>query len=417
MPSVISQSETVRLVSSLDGETLRNDFAGFAEIGRSAAGGYDRIAYSAADRAARNWVIEEMRAVGLDVREDAVGNVIGRLEGADPGRKAIAMGSHTDSVPSGGNYDGVLGVLGGLACLRTLQAQGVRLRHPVELIDFAAEEATMPGGTVGSRAMAGLLPPEMLDVAAFDGKTLAEHMHAFGLDPAHWQRAQRTADAFAAYLELHIEQGGVLEAEHIPVGVVAGIVGIRRYAVTYHGIANHAGTTPMAARRDALVFAAPFVGEVQRIAIAHGIVGTIGTLQIYPAAPSVIPGQVRLDVEIRAITQALLDGAETELRDVAERSGAEFARVSDKQPVTSAPDVMRAMSDACKQLGIPHKTMPSGAGHDAMCFATLAPQGMIFVPSRAGISHAPEEFTEHDHCVAGARVLLGTLLGIDAAFE
>jgi N-carbamoyl-L-amino-acid hydrolase len=417
MPSVISQSETVRLVSRLDGEALRRDFAAFAEIGRSEAGGYDRIAYSAADRVARDWLIEEMRAIGLDVREDAVGNVIGRLQGSDPACRAIAMGSHTDSVPSGGNYDGVLGVLGGLAVLRTLQAEGVKLRHPLELIDFAGEEATMPGGTVGSRAMAGLLPPEMLDVAAFDGRTLAEHMRAFGLDPTQWRRAQRTADDFSVYLELHIEQGGVLEAEDVPVGVVAGIVGIRRYAVTYRGIANHAGTTPMAARRDALVFAAPYIGEVRRIAIAHGIVGTIGTLHVSPAAPSVIPGQVRLDVEIRAITEALLDGAEAELREVAERSGAAFTPVSAKRPVTSAPDVMHAMNEACTHLGIAHKTMPSGAGHDAMCIATLAPQGMIFVPSRAGISHAPEEFTEHEHCVAGARVLLGTLLGIDATFE
>ncbi len=285
-----------------------------------------------------------MRAIGLDVREDAVGNVIGRREGTDPSCKAIAMGSHTDSVPSGGNYDGVLGVLGGLAALRTLLDHNVQLRHPVELIDFAAEEATMPGGTVGSRAMAGLLPPELLEAKAFDGQTLAEHMRAFGLDPAHWRRAQRAADDFAAYLELHIEQGGVLEAEGIPIGVVAGIVGIRRYAVTYHGIANHAGTTPMAARKDALVFAAPFIGEVQRVAIAHGIVGTIGTLQIFPAAPSVIPGAVRLDVEIRAISEALLDGAEAELRAVAERSGATFAPVSDKHPVRSAPDIMRDMT-------------------------------------------------------------------------
>lgn len=417
MSSTISQGDTTSLIAALDGEHLGRDFAAFAEIGRSQAGGYDRIAYSPADREARDWLVREMRAIGLDVREDAVGNVIGRQAGSDPHRRAIALGSHTDSVPSGGNYDGVLGVLGGLAVLRTLHARGVRLRHPVELIDFAAEEATMPGGTVGSRAMAGLLPAELLDAEAFDGQTLAAHMRAFGLDPARWSGAQREPDAFAAYLELHIEQGGVLEAEGLPIGVVAGIVGIRRYAVTYHGIANHAGTTPMAVRRDALVFAAPFIGEVRRIAVDHGIVGTIGTLHVSPAAPSVIPGEVRLDVEIRALDPALLDAAEAELRAVAERGGATFVRVSSKQPVTSAPDVMRCMNDTVARLGIPHKTLPSGAGHDAMCIATLAPQGMIFVPSRAGISHAPEEFTEHEQCVAGARVLLGSLLALDAAFE
>lgn len=413
MRKLVPQNETAH---ALDGEHLRRDFAAFAEIGRAAGGGYERIAYSAADRQARDWLIREMRAVGLTVREDEIGNVIGRLEGSDPACAAIAMGSHTDSVPSGGNYDGVLGILGGLACLRTIRREGIRLTHPVELIDFAAEEATMPGGTVGSRAMAGLLPDAMLAARAFDGRTLADHLRDFGLDPAHAGRARRPREAFAAYLELHIEQGGVLEAEGLPIGVVEGIVGIRRFAVTFHGIANHAGTTPMAARRDALVAAAPFIGEVQRIAIAHGIVGTIGTLQIFPGAPSVIPGEVRLDVEMRAITDAALDGAERELREVAQRSGAVVAAVSDKGAVASTPGIMQLMHATCEALAIPHKTMPSGAGHDAMCIATLAPQGMIFVPSRGGVSHAPDEFTEHEDCVAGARVLLGTLLRVDAEF-
>ncbi len=185
--------------------------------------------------------------------------------------------------------------------------------------------------------------------------------------------------------------------------MVEGIVGIRHFAVTYRGVANHAGTTPMAARKDALVDAAPYIAEVHRIAIAHGIVGTVGTLQIYPGAPSVIPGEVRLDVEIRAIAEASLDAAERELREVAERSGATVAAVSEKAGVTSTPSIMNVMRETCAALDIPYKTMPSGAGHDAMCIATLAPQGMIFVPSRDGVSHAPGEFTEHEHCVAGAR--------------
>jgi beta-ureidopropionase / N-carbamoyl-L-amino-acid hydrolase len=417
MKRLVPQTETDRAALALDGEHLRRDVDAFAEIGRAAAGGgYDRIAYSPADRQARDWLIREMRAAALTVREDEVGNVIGRLEGSGAASGALVMGSHTDSVPNGGNYDGVLGVLGGLACLRTIQQQGRKLRHAVELIDFAAEEATMPGGTVGSRAMAGLLSATMIESRAFDGRTLAEHMRDFGLDPALAARARRPREDFAAYLELHIEQGGVLEAEGLPIGVVEGIVGIRRFAVTYHGVANHAGTTPMAARKDALVYAAPFITEVQRIAIAHGIVGTIGTLQIFPGAPSVIPGEVRLDVEIRAIAEASLDAAERELREVAQGSGATVAAVSEKSGVTSTPSIMSIMHDTCIALDIPHKTMPSGAGHDAMCIATLAPQGMIFVPSREGISHAPGEFTEHEHCVAGTRALLGTLLRVDAAF-
>ncbi len=199
MKKLVPQNETDQAARALDGEHLRRDFEAFAEIGRAEGGGYDRIAYSPADRAARNWLIREMRSVGLAVREDEVGNVIGRLEGSEPSRGAIAMGSHTDSVPSGGNYDGVLGVLGGLACLRTIQNERLTLRHPVELIDFAAEEATMPGGTVGSRAMAGLLPEAMIGTKAFDGRTLAEHLRDFGLDPALTARARRPREAFAAY--------------------------------------------------------------------------------------------------------------------------------------------------------------------------------------------------------------------------
>lgn len=416
MDRTVPQNETKRIADRLDGDRLGRDFAAFAEIGRSPAGGYDRLAYSPADRAARDWLRREMAGAGLTVREDAIGNVIGRREGTERGLAAIALGSHTDSVPSGGNYDGVLGVLGGLAALRTLHDAGVALRHPVELIDFAAEEATMPGGTVGSRAMAGLLAPELIAAQAIDGRTLAEHLRDFGLDPARIHEAERPRDAFAAYLELHIEQGGVLEAAALPIGVVEGIVGIRRYAIVFHGVANHAGTTPMAARKDALVAAAPYIGEVRRIALDRGIVGTIGTLQIHPGAPSVIPGEVRLDVEIRAIAEDALDAAERELLAVAERMGATPRVVSRKGGATSAPGIMELLRATCDELAIPHMTMPSGAGHDAMCIATLAPQGMIFVPSRGGISHAPDEFTEHADCVAGARALLGTLLRVDAAF-
>ena len=400
----------------LDEEALARDFAAIGEIGRSPLGGYDRIAYSAADREARDWLVGAMRELGLDVREDAIGNVIGRYPGTEA-RAPIAIGSHTDSVPSGGNYDGILGILGGLAALRTVIANGVRLRHPIELIDFAGEEATMPGGTVGSRAMAGLLPPGAIDAPAFDGRTLGEHLRAFGLEPARIHEAQRPRSSFAAYLELHVEQGGVLEAEGISIGVVTGIVGIRRYTVTFNGAANHAGTTPMLGRRDALVAGAPYVSEVRRIAIEHEIVGTVGMLHVEPGAPSVIPGRVVFELEIRGLDPVALDAAETALAGSAAKMGAEFTQISAKSPTESAREIMDCVDSACEELALPRRTMPSGAGHDAMCIAALAPQGMIFVPSRDGISHAPAEFTEHRDCVAGARVLLGTLLAADATFE
>ena len=405
-----------RLAELLDADALARDFGAIGQIGRSPRGGYDRIAYSPADRAARDWLIAQMQALGLDVREDAIGNVVGRYPGTEQ-RAPIAIGSHTDSVPSGGNYDGILGILGGLAALRTLVAHGVQCRHPIELIDFAAEEATMPGGTVGSRAMAGLLPPSALDAPAIDGRPLAEHLRDFGLDPARINEARRSRSSFAAYLELHVEQGGVLETEGIPIGVVTGIVGIRRYTVTFVGVPNHAGTTPMLARRDALVAAAPYVGEVRRIAIEHEIVGTVGMLHLSPGAPSVIPGRVELELEIRGLDPSALDAAERDLAASAERLGAAFTRISAKPPAASTRAIMDCVAAACDELQLARRVMPSGAGHDAMCIAALAPQGMIFVPSHDGVSHAPAEFTEHRDCVAGARVLLGTLLRVDATFE
>jgi N-carbamoyl-L-amino-acid hydrolase len=417
MATTKSQSGTVGGGAIIDPAALERDFEVMATIGRGDDGGFNRMAYSAADREAREWLIGTMRACGLDVRVDAVGNIIGSYAGSESGLKPIAIGSHTDSVPSGGNYDGVLGVLGGVACVRALHAAGVRLRHPIEVIDFAAEEATMPGGTVGSRAMAGQLAQQNLDAPAYDGRSLADHLRGAGLDPAAFATARRDRGAFAAYLELHIEQGGVLEAEGTPIGIVEGIVGIRRYVVTFAGKANHAGTTPMKGRRDALVFAAPFIEAVRDIAIGHEIVGTVGAMQIFPGAVSVIPGRVLVDVEIRGLESAGLDAAEKDLRQFAEAAGAQFERKSNKAPVSSAPSIMTCVAEACGELRLQHRVMPSGAGHDAMCVAAIAPQGMIFVPSRDGISHAPEEFTDPEQCLSGARVLLATLLRIDASYS
>jgi N-carbamoyl-L-amino-acid hydrolase len=396
----------------LDGERLLADLDALARIGRLPDGALDRVAYGAADQEGRAWVAAQMRALGMSVHTDSAGNTIGRYDGAAD-LPPIALGSHTDSVPHGGAYDGALGVVAALACVRTLHTAGVRLRHPIELINFAAEEATMAGGTTGSQAMAGLFDPAIVDRAAWDGRPVREHLQAAGLDPTTITAARRAPGSLAAYLELHIEQGDILTTAATPIGIVTGFVGIRRYAVTFPGYANHAGTTPMHRRQDALVAAAPFVTFVHDLAVEHGIVATIGTLTVHPGAPNVIPGRVDLIVETRGLDAAVLDQVAAALAERARAAGATFATVVSKPPVPADPSVVGALIAACGTLGLASLAMPSGAGHDAMCMATICPQAMIFVPSQGGVSHSPDEYTTPEDCVGGARVLLAGLLRVE----
>jgi N-carbamoyl-L-amino-acid hydrolase len=396
-------------VPELDGARLLSDLDHLATIGAGPAGGVSRVAYSPADVEARGWVRETMLGLGMEVRRDEALNVIGRYPGAEPGLKALALGSHTDTVPDGGRFDGALGVVAALACVRALHAAGIRPRHPVEVIDFAAEEATLGTPTLGSLAMTGGLPSEALALPAWDGRPAAAHLRDAGMDPRGLARAVRPRRVLAAYLELHVEQGGVLEAAGVPIGVVEGIVGIRRFAVAFAGQANHAGTTPMAARQDALVMAAPFVLGVRDAAVEAGVVGTVGVLRVRPGVPSIVPGRVELEAEIRGLDETALDRVEARLGEL----GGDLRRTTAKPGVRSDPTVLGAVEAACDGLGLARRRMVSGAGHDAMVIGRLVPQGMIFVPSRGGVSHSPEEFTPPERCVDGAQALLAALLELD----
>jgi N-carbamoyl-L-amino-acid hydrolase len=404
-------------ILALDGEQLLDDLEKLAAISSGTGKGINRVAYTPADREGRDWVERQMRGLGMVVRVDAMGNTIAMYPGSDPGLRPIALGSHTDTVPNGGKYDGALGVLAALACVRTLHTTGVQLRHPIEVINFSAEEATLPGGTFGSRGMVGALTNEMMEQVAWDGRPAVEHLKAAGYDPEQIAQVARPVNSVAAYLELHIEQGGILDSAGVPIGIVLGIVGIRRYIATFQGYANHAGTTPMADRQDALVSAAPFISIVRDVAVRHGIVGTIGTVHVYPGAPNVIPGQVDLTVEIRSLDDMVLDRAAAELAEYASQLGATFKEASNKTQVMSDPQIMHALVSASDELGLEHRTMASGAGHDAMCMAEIGPEAMLFVPSRGGVSHSPDEYTEPEHCVNGARVLLGALLKLDESLD
>lgn len=398
---------------AIDGEALRDDLETLARFGAHPGGGVTRLAYSPEWLEGRRWLQEQMLSLGMHVRIDAAGNLIGTYPGLRSDLPPLATGSHTDTVVQGGMFDGTLGVLAGLACVRALSRERHRLRHSLEVIDFACEEATYAGGTLGSLAMAGQWDNRLLAEPAGEGSTLADRMREAGIDPLRVGEAARPPGSLAAFLELHVEQGGWLEAEGLDIGVAEAIAGIRRFRVTFQGQANHAGTTPMSLRRDALVAASQFVLAVQEETLRFGgrTVGTVGQLAVHPGSPNVVPGRVDLTVDIRGQLDADLDALEQRLRQRA--ANADWVKVLHKAPVPLAPLAITAVEAACDRLHLPHCRMVSGAGHDAMCVASLAPTAMVFVPSHKGISHSPEEWTDWDDCARGAQVLLEALILLD----
>jgi len=408
---------TEKIQPQIDREQFLQDMETLAQFGRQTNGAIHRVAYSAIDMEARQWLHQRLEAIGLTPEQDEVGNTVAiypaQKEREDSQLAPIAIGSHTDTVPMGGAYDGALGVVAALAVLEALHTTNMRLYHPVALINFAAEEATMAGGTTGSQAMTGLFEMDTLEKNAWDGRIVREHLTEAELDPNMIQDAQRGKNSFAAFIELHVEQSDRLEQAGLPIAIVDGFVGIRRYAMQFNGTANHAGTTPMAVREDALVMAAPMIHFVQDLAVELGIVGTIGDFKVYPGATNVIPERVELTVEIRGLDSAILDQAEEIIEAEAAKLGGRCSTVSHKPPVQTASKIQQAIASTCTKLGLEYLTMPSGAGHDAMNMDQICPIGMFFVPSKAGISHAKEEYTSPEDCLNGAEVLLETVLQLD----
>jgi beta-ureidopropionase / N-carbamoyl-L-amino-acid hydrolase len=327
------------------------------------------------------------------------------------------MGSHIDSVPEGGNFDGVVGSLGAIEVAQVLAENNVTLRHPLEVVIFQNEE----GGLIGSRAIDGELTEKELDLVSRSGKTIRDGIKFIGGDPGKLAEVRRNKGDIAAYLELHIEQGGTLEAEKINIGVVEGIVGINWWDVTLEGFANHAGTTAMNNRQDALLAAAKFIEAVNRVvtSVPGRQVGTVGRINALPGAPNVIPGKVVLSLELRDLDAAkikmLYDRIYKEAQEIAmtSRTKFDFKEINVNIPAPTDPRIRSTISEAARELGLSTKLMPSGAGHDAQDMARLGPVGMIFVPSIGGISHSPKEFTKPSDVGNGANVLLHTLLKLD----
>ena len=404
----------------VDGERLWRRLSELAEIGQSGAGGVTRLSYTDEERSAKDLVASFMEEAGLAVREDAVGNLFGRREGNDPDAPAVLVGSHVDSVYNGGDFDGPLGVLAGIEVVQAMEEEGVRTDRPVEVVAFTDEEgARFSFGMIGSRALAGHLSPGDLEHQDGDGLSVAQAMRDYGLDPEHVEDARRGQDSLAAYLELHIEQGRVLEAEDLPAGIVTGIAGPVWLRFSLRGESGHAGATPMDRRHDALVAAAEIVGAVDEEASStSSAVGTVGQIEAKPGGINIIPGRVDFSVDLRDIEVAVRDGVEGRIRERAEevcaRRGVEL-EIEELQRLDPAPcseEVRTVISEACEEVGIRPHSLPSGAGHDGMHLASLCPMGMIFVRSKDGVSHNPEERSSKEDCEAGCNVLYRSVLGL-----
>jgi N-carbamoyl-L-amino-acid hydrolase len=406
---------------------LRQRLEELSVFGRPAAGtfadGVSRYAYSDADVAGRAYVMKLMEGAGLKPRIDAAGNIFGRRAGTQDSLPPVLFGSHIDSVPNGGNFDGDLGSLGAIEVVETLNEARVATRRPLEVVVWQNEEGfAFNNGLVGSRAVAGHLDPGELD-AVWNGTKKSDAIRKIGGAPERIAEAVRRPGSFACYLELHIEQGGVLEKGGVDIGVVEGIVAIDRYDVEIRGFANHAGTTPMAERHDALVAASHVTIAVDEMVRgeAGAQVGTVGQLTVSPNVPNIVPGTVRLVVELRDLSPKKIAGIaeklRTRVRGIASLTKTEIdmRAAAHHDAALATPEVQKSIEAACGKLGLKSQRLPSGAGHDAQMMALLGPMGMIFVPSVGGISHSPKEFSRWEDCARGVDVLMLAVLDRAAA--
>ncbi|NQF15918.1 Zn-dependent hydrolase [Brevibacillus sp. HB1.3] len=404
----------------INSDRLWDRLGQLGNIGKQEAGGITRLSFTPEERAAKDLVTGFMKEAGLTVREDEVGNLIGRKEGKNPAAPVVLVGSHIDSVPNGGDYDGPLGVLAGVEVLQTMQEQGIETEHPIEVIAFTDEEGTRFGyGMIGSRGIAGLIKRDELEQADKNGVTIAEAMRQTGLDPDRTSLAARTPGSVKAYVELHIEQGKVLESRGLSVGIVTGVAGPLWLNFVLEGEAGHAGATPMNLRRDPMAAAAQVMLVIEEEAGRTGTsVGTVGRLQAFPGGVNVIPGRVEFSLDLRDVDEAIRDEVEQRIYERAEAICAKrnvtlkvelLQRIA---PAVCSDDIQHAVAEACEAEGLEAFRLPSGAGHDCMQLVGLCPVGMIFARSKDGISHNPAEFTTKEDCANGAQVLYRTVLSL-----
>ena len=380
--------------------------------------GNDRVAYSDYDIQAREYLKNYLKNLGLTVEVDYAANIIARKEGSNKKLKPIVFGSHIDAVPNGGHYDGPLGVIGGIEVLETIIEEKIINSHPLELIIFTNEE----GGVFGSRALAGKLNYDALEIKTASGFTNGEGVDRLGGDQRKIFDVIKSSDDYHAFVELHIEQGNILNKNNIDIGVVTGIVGLKWWDITIEGFANHAGTTPMGERKDPMITAADFILLVKNTIneIPGNQVGTVGKIEAFPGAPNVIPGKVKLSLEIRDLDENKIDFLFNEIEKKAKiiAAGNETSISFSSIDINASPALMDGqiqafIIDATNELNYSFKKMPSGAGHDAQDMAIIVPSGMIFIPSVDGISHSPKEFSSDEAVYKGTNILLNTILKLD----
>ncbi len=391
------------------------------EFGKNPEGGVSRVGFTDADLAGRAYIMGLMREVGLAVRVDAAGNIFGRRAGTE-NLPMLLFGSHIDSVPHGGNFDGDVGSLGAIEVIRTLNEAQVKTRHSLEVVIWTNEEGgRFYSGLFGSSAAAGILPADIAERKDDNGEKLSNWLARMGGDATKIATARIAPGSVAGYLELHIEQGAVLDEAKVPIGVVQGIVGISLRTCTATGFANHAGTTPMNRRKDALAAASRAALSVREEVRAEPgkQVGTVGSMKIEPGASNVIPGRVIFPVELRDLDAAKIERLDAGVLRRFEVIGREenvqisCAKADLHAPALTTPAFQEAIRASAREAGLATMDLPSGAGHDAQNVARFAPMGMIFVPSRGGISHAPGEYSSPEQVANGAEVLYRTVLRLD----
>ncbi len=418
LPQDLPQDLTQNL--HINSDRLNQSLEDLAAIGKLPNGGVCRLAFSQEDMQARQLVKTWMLEAGMTVRSDAVGNIIGSYAGTEPDKAALATGSHIDTVPVAGKYDGCLGVLAGIEVARVLQENEIRLRHPFEVIVFSDEENSV----IGCKAFAGTAPTEPEKYRRKDGTDIQICLANVGGDWDKLATAKRARSEIAAFIELHVEQGGVLEALDKQIGVVTGIVGQYRFMVTIIGRPNHAGTTPMNMRKDALVAASQLVLAINRLGLETKgeQVATVGHLTVAPNATNVVPARVDMSIDLRDLSdenlQYLIGQIVQEIEAIAQNTGTEIS-IEQKlhvMPTLAKPELMATIEEVCQNLNLTYDYLPSRAGHDAQEMGRFTDMAMIFVPSREGISHSQDEYTSPEQCAQGANVLLHTLLAIDNGY-
>ncbi|MGJ4857191.1 Zn-dependent hydrolase [Labrys sp. La1] len=396
----------------LDAAQLNADIEATARFGGTGNGGVSRLTLTPEDKAVRDWFVARASELGCSVTIDPIGNLFASYPGRNAALPAIMTGSHLDTQPGGGRYDGILGVLAGFAALRALKSSGLVTEHPLTVVNWTNEEGSrFSPAMFGSGVHAGAIAlDEALAVRDQSGVSVGQALDSIG-----YRGSRSHTENPAAYVELHIEQGPVLEAEGIAIGAVTGVQGLRWFDVEIKGTESHAGSTPMANRRDALTAAARLILDVEAIGRAHapGVL-TVGRAGVFPNSRNVVPGRVSLQIDMRHPGEAGLEAMETALRQaVAGQTDSRIERIWAKKPVAFDPACIDAVRQAAADCGLSCRDIASGAGHDAAHLATLAPTAMIFIPSRDGLSHNEREYSSPRQCADGAEVLLRTLLKLD----